>query len=47
MGAVKLGTEFKSNEDGALEINEININKLVQDEGDTLVLDGGLSSGLK
>ena len=28
-------------EDGTMEVNSLNITKLVQAEGDTLVLDGG------
>ena len=30
--------------DGTMEVNSVNINKLVQDEGDTLILDGGTAS---
>lgn len=31
-------------EDGSMEVNSINMNKLVQSEGDTLILDGGNAS---
>ena len=30
--------------DGTMEVNSVNINKLVQAEGDTLILDGGTAS---
>lgn len=46
-GAVKLGAEFKTNAtSGELEVASLNVNKLVQDEGDFLILDGGLASSL-
>ena len=28
-------------EDGSMEVNSLNMNKLVQSDGDTLILDGG------
>lgn len=31
-------------EDGSMEVNSLNMNKLVQSEGDTLILDGGNAS---
>lgn len=31
--------------DGTMEVNSLNVNKLVQDEGDVIVLNGGNSSG--
>lgn len=31
-------------EDGSMEVNKINMSKLVQSEGDTLILDGGNAS---
>lgn len=46
-GVVKLGTEFQTNEEtGALEVKELNANKLVQTDGDVLILDGGLATNL-
>ena len=46
-GVVKLGDEFQTNEEtGALEVKELNVNKLIQTEGDVLILDGGLATGL-
>ena len=30
---------------GTMEVNKLNVNKLVQDEGDVLVLNGGNSAG--
>jgi hypothetical protein len=30
-------------EDGTMEVNSVNVNKLVQAEGDILILDGGNS----
>lgn len=45
-GVIKLGDEFQTNEDGALEVKEINVNKLVQDDGDVLILNGGLATNL-
>ncbi len=45
-GVVKLGDEFKTNSDGALEIEKVNVNKLEQSEEDVLVLNGGLASSL-
>ena len=30
--------------DGSMEVNSLNMNKLVQSEGDTLILDGGNAS---
>lgn len=31
-------------EDGSMEVNSLNMSKLVQSEGDTLILDGGNAS---
>ena len=31
-------------EDGSMEVNSLNMSKLVQSEGDTLVLDGGTAT---
>ena len=46
-GVVKLGDEFQTNEEtGALEVKELNVNKLIQTDGDVLILDGGLATGL-
>ena len=46
-GVVKLGDEFRTNEEtGALEVKELNVNKLIQTDGDVLILDGGLATGL-
>jgi len=46
-GVVKLGNEFKTNaESGALEVKELNVNKLVQTEGEVLVFDCGTASQL-
>ena len=46
-GVVKLGSEFVTNTDtNALEIKELNVNKLVQNDGDVLILNGGLASEL-
>ena len=46
-GVVKLGSEFQKNEEtDALEIKEVNVNKLVQTDGDVLILNGGLASNL-
>jgi hypothetical protein len=45
-GVVKLGSEFNTAEDGTLEVKELNVNKLVQTEGDVLILDGGLATSL-
>lgn len=44
LGVVKSSTEENKvsiNEDGTMEISNININKIIQDEGTTLVLNGG------
>ena len=46
-GVVKLGSEFKTAEDGTLEVKELNVNKLVQTEGEYLILNGGLASDIK
>lgn len=47
-GVVKLGSEFQTNaETKVLEVKELNVNKLVQTDGDTLILNGGLASDLK
>ena len=32
---------FAVAEDGSMEVNSLNMNKLVQSDGDTLILDGG------
>ena len=46
-GVVKLGDEFQTNEEtGALEVKELNVNKLIQTDGDVLILDGGQASSL-
>lgn len=46
-GVVKLGDEFQVNEEtNALEVKELNVNKLVQTDGDVLILDGGLATSL-
>lgn len=46
-GVVKLGDEFQTDEEtGALEVKELNVNKLVQTDGDVLILDGGLATSL-
>lgn len=46
-GVIKLGSEFQKNEEtDALEIKEVNVNKLVQTDGDVLILNGGLASNL-
>ena len=46
-GVVKLGGEFQANtETNALEVKELNVNKLVQTEGDILILNGGDASTL-
>jgi hypothetical protein len=42
----KASTEVSVAEDGTLGINEVNVNKLVQTAGDTLVLNGG-NAGVK
>jgi hypothetical protein len=31
------------NEDGTMEVNSLNVNKLVQNDSDTLILNGGAS----
>lgn len=43
-GNLKASTEISIAEDGTLGINELNVNKLVQTLGDTLVLSGGNAS---
>ena len=46
-GVVKLGDEFQTDEEtSALEVKELNVNKLVQTDGDVLILDGGLATSL-
>lgn len=45
-GVVKLGDEFQTNEDGALELKEVNIDKIVQDADSVVVLDGGSAADL-
>ena len=46
-GVVKLGNEFQTNaESGVLEVKELNVNKLVQTDGDVLILNGGLAGDL-
>lgn len=45
-GLVKLGSEFQTSEDGALEIKSVNVNKLVQTDGESLILDGGSADDL-
>ena len=45
-GVVKLSDEFQTNEDGALELKEVNIDKIVQDADSVVVLDGGLAANL-
>lgn len=42
-GLVKPGEEFTLGTDGKLDIKELNVNKLVQSEGDILILDCGIS----
>jgi hypothetical protein len=42
----KASTEVSVGTDGTLGINEVNVNKLVQTAGDTLILDGG-NAGVK
>ena len=45
-GVVKSSTTINTvnvGEDGTMEVNEINVNKIVQDSGDTLYLNGGSS----
>ena len=42
-GLVKPGEEFTLGTDGKLDIKELNVNKLVQSEGDILILDCGTS----
>lgn len=41
LGLVKLSEEVGVNENNALEIKAVNVNKLVQDEEDSLILNGG------
>ena len=46
LGAVKSSAEANKvavAEDGTMEVNSLNVNKLVQSEGDVIVLDGGAS----
>lgn len=45
-GVVKLSDEFQTNEDGALELKEVNIDKIVQDADSVVVLDGGSAADL-
>lgn len=42
----KASTEISVADDGTLGIKELNVNKLVQTAGDTLILDGGNATGL-
>lgn len=46
-GVVKLGSEFKLNADGAMEINTLNVNKLTQTTGEYLELNGGSAVGFE
>lgn len=43
-GAVKLSVEVGVDENNALEIKKLNVNKLEQDEGSSLILDSGSSN---
>ncbi len=45
-GLVKLSDEIGVDADGALEVKSINVNKLVQTDGDVLILDGGTADNL-
>lgn len=44
-GTVKLGAEFKLAESGAMEIKSVNVNKLEQNSGEVLELNGGNAAG--
>lgn len=44
-GLVKLGAEFELNSDGAFDIKSVNVNKLVQTDGEYLELNGGNATG--
>lgn len=44
-GTVMLGAEFKLAESGAMEVNSINVNKLSQNSGEVLELNGGNAAG--
>ena len=46
LGVVKgstLENQMKINTDGTIEVNTINVNKLVQSEGEVLIINGGTS----
>jgi hypothetical protein len=43
-GVVKTSSEIGLNDAGALEINSMNVNKLVQTQGEWLILNGGSSN---
>lgn len=45
-GLVKLSDEIGVDANGALEIKSLNVNKLVQTDGDVLILDGGTADNL-
>lgn len=45
LGLVQLGAEFKTAADGKLEVNALNVNKLVQTAGEYLELNGGSATG--
>ena len=47
IGLVKLSAEIGVNESNALKINNVNVDKLTQSEGTTLVLNGGSAKAIQ